>query len=60
MYVYIYTKEKHTYKKIILNKVHLKLTGTMETTGTAASFPVSVTDELAVHVQKHTVIKNSF
>lgn len=54
--VYIYKKEKYLKKKIILNKVHLELTGTVEVTGAAASFPISGTDKLAVQIQKHTVI----
>lgn len=57
--VYVYIKEKYI-KKIILYKMHLELTGTLEGIGAAASFPISGTDKLAVQTQKHAVITSFF
>lgn len=59
MCVYVLKKKKKK-KKIILNKVHLKLTGTMEVTRAAASFSVNSTVKLAVEIQRHAVITNFF
>lgn len=58
--IYISIKQKYIKKKIILDKMLLELTGTVEVTGAAASFPDSGTDKLAVQIQKHTVITKVF
>lgn len=60
MCVYISIREKYIKKKIILSKVLLELTGTVEVAAAAASFPDGGTDKLAVQIQKHTVITRAF
>lgn len=52
-------EEKSIEKKIILNKVHLKQTGSY-VTGAAEYFPVRGRDKFSVQIQNHTVITNIY